>query len=61
MVRIVLCVCWSLVLIVCAGADEIFNGGLWRTFTYEKPSVDPIVFSGESRCEAVNARDSALP
>lgn len=60
MARIVLCVCWSLALTVWAGSDEIFQGGLWRTFTYEKPSVDPIVFSGESRCEAVNARDYCL-
>ena len=34
-------------------ASPIFNGGLWRTFTYDKPSATPIFFSGESRCEGV--------
>ena len=33
--------------------NKIFNGGLWRTFTYVKPSTVPIFFSGESRCEGV--------
>ena len=36
-----------------SGGGQVFNGGLWRTFTYDKPSTEPVVFSGESRCERV--------
>ena len=34
-----------------AAAEEGFKGGLWRTFKYDEPTDEPIVFSGESRCE----------
>ena len=34
-----------------AAAEEEFKGGLWRTFEYDEPTDEPIVFSGESRCE----------
>ena len=39
--------------VAASDGSEIFGGGLWRTFTYDKPSAEPIVFSGESRCEGV--------
>ena len=36
-----------------AAADDcdVFKGGLWRTFEYDEPTDEPIIFSGESRCE----------
>ena len=45
-----------------AAADDgvVFNGGLWRTFTYDAPTDEPIVFSGESRCEDAVADDYCI-
>ena len=45
-----------------AAADDgaVFKGGLWRTFTYDEPTDEPIVFSGESRCEGAFAPDYCL-
>jgi hypothetical protein len=40
--------------------SEAFDGGLWRAYTYDKPSTEPIVFSGESRCEGVTERSGKV-
>lgn len=56
---------WLFVSICCAtlasaGDGSVFKGGLWRTFTYDKPTMEPIFFSGESRCEDVKAQDFCI-
>ena len=37
-----------------------FKGGVWRTFEYDEPTTEPIVFGGESRCKDVAARDYCI-
>ena len=61
MCRILLFVC--IVGCACvASADDgsFFKGGVWKTFTYDKPTTEPIVFGGESRCKDVVARDYCI-
>lgn len=47
---------------VVALADDgsVYNGGLWKTFQYDTPTTEPIVFGGESRCKDVVARDYCI-
>ena len=60
-VRRVLCVCMAAgVLMAAADEDVVFKGGRWRTFTYDAPTDEPIIFSGESRCEGAHAQDYCL-
>ena len=33
--------------------DDVFKGGLWKKFEFDKPDLTPIVFGGESRGENV--------
>ena len=43
-----------------AATDDVFKGGLWRTFDYAEPTAEPVVFGGESRCEDAVARDYCI-
>ena len=43
-----------------AGSNGIVKGGLWKTFNYEQPSMEPIVFSGTSRARDVQASDYSI-
>ncbi len=45
-----------------ASADDggAFTGGLWRTFEYDEPSDEPVVFSGESRSENAFSSDYCI-
>ncbi|MBQ3287789.1 MAG: DUF4091 domain-containing protein [Kiritimatiellae bacterium] len=60
--RRALCICMVTAGAYMAAADDgvVFKGGLWRTFTCDMPSAEPIVFSGESRCEGAFAPDYCL-
>lgn len=60
-------VAWCVAMLVCrmglaaaVDTDPVFKGGLWQTVVYETPSAEPVYFSGESRCEAAQARDYCL-
>ena len=56
-----LCLCMAAGAYMAAADDgAAFKGGLWRTFTYEAPTSEPIVFSGESRCEDAFANDYCI-
>ena len=46
--------------ILCIAAAHADDGGLWQTFTYDKPSAEPIVFGGESRCEGVTGGEYCI-
>ena len=39
------------------GEASEFNGGLWREFTYDKPSKAPVFFCGSSRSTDACAPD----
>ncbi len=60
--RRALCACMVVAGVLMAAADEdvVFKGGRWRTFTYDAPTDEPIIFSGESRCEGAHAQDYCL-
>ncbi len=40
--------------------DGVFKGGLWREFVYDKPTADPILFGGMSRCKDACAPDYCI-
>ena len=46
--------------VTASGADGIVKGGLWKTFQYDRPTKEPVVFSGASRCRNVRASDYCI-
>ena len=54
------CMCALFATAQVLAAGEIFKGGLWKTFVYDKPSKEPIVFGGESRSENACALDYCI-
>ncbi len=42
------------------GESAIFKGGLWKEITYDKPSKEPVFFSGMSRSENAHASNYCI-
>ena len=40
--------------------EDVFKGGLWKEFVFDKPDLTPVVFGGESRCEGASASDYCI-
>ena len=52
---------FSKLLLFCAIASaQEFKGGRWNVFTYEKPDKTPVIFSGESKAQGVQALEYCL-